>query len=178
MALTVPAAAAAMSMFVFTMAAAGITDLTSFKIRNGLMLASLLAYAALAPVSGLPVHDIGWSAAAVLIVAFIAFALGWIGGGDAKLAAVTALWVGADHTAAYLAYTALFGGAFALGLLMFRRLPLPAVFQSSPWIARLHLASSGVPYGVAMAVAGLVVFPQTHWMSSLVAASIPTWRKS
>jgi prepilin peptidase CpaA len=142
MALTVPAAAAAMLMFAFTMAAAGITDLTSFKIRNGLMLASLLAYAALAPVSGLPVHDIGWSAAAaaaVLIVAFIAFALGWIGGGDAKLAAVAALWVGADHTAAYLAYTALFGGAFALGLLTFRRLPLPAVFQGSPWIARLSL---------------------------------------
>ena len=93
---------------------------------------------------------------------------------DLVLAAVTALWVGADHTADYLLYTALFGGAFTLGLLTFRRLPLPAVFQGSPWIARLHLASSGVPYGVAMAVAGLVVFPGTHWMSSLVEASIPT----
>jgi len=177
MAIPVLAAAAAMSVFAFTMAAAGITDLTSFKIRNGLMLAFLLAYAALAPFSGLAVHEIGWSAAAaagVLLVAFIVFALGWIGGGDAKLAAATALWVGADHTAAYLAYTGLFGGAFTLGLLMFRRLPLPAFFQSSPWIARLHLASSGVPYGVAMAVAGLVVFPQTHWMSSLVQVSIPT----
>jgi prepilin peptidase CpaA len=177
MAITVPAAAAAMSVFVFTMAAAGISDLTSFKISNGLMLAFLLAYAALAPFSGFAVHEIGWSAAAaaaVLLVAFIVFALGWIGGGDAKLAAVTALWVGADHTADYLLYTALFGGAFTLGLLMFRRLPLPAVFQGSPWVARLHLASSGVPYGVAMAVAGLVVFPGTHWMSSLVEASIPT----
>jgi len=177
MPITVPAAAAAMSVFAFTMAAAGISDLTSFKIRNGLMLGFLLAYAALAPVSGFAVHEIGWSAAAavaVLLVAFIVFALGWIGGGDAKLAAVTALWVGADHTADYLLYTALFGGAFTLGVLMFRRLPLPAVFQGTPWIARLHLASSGVPYGVAMAVAGLVVFPQTHWMSSLVEASIPT----
>jgi prepilin peptidase CpaA len=174
MPITVPAAAAAMSVFAFTMAAAGISDLTSFKIRNDLMLGFLLAYVALAPVSGLAVHEIGWSAAAVLLVAFIVFALGWIGGGDAKLAAVTALWVGADHTADYLLYTALFGGAFTLGLLAFRRLPLPAVFQGSPWIARLHLASSGVPYGVAMAVAGLVVFPGTHWMSSLVEASIPT----
>ena len=45
-------------VFAFTMAAAGISDLTSFKIRNGLMLASLLAYAALAPICGLAVHEI------------------------------------------------------------------------------------------------------------------------
>jgi prepilin peptidase CpaA len=177
MAITVPAAAAAVSMFAFTMACAAITDLTSYKIRNGLMLAFLLAYVALAPFSGLAAQEIGWNATAaagVLVVAFIVFALGWIGGGDAKLATVTALWVGADHIAAYLVCTALLGGAFTLVVLIFRGLPLPAVLQSRRWIARLHLASSGIPYGVAMAVAGLVVFPQTHWMSSLVQASIPS----
>ena len=101
MAISVLAADAAMSMFAFTMVHAGISDLTSYKIRNGLMLAFLLSYAALVPFSDFAMYEIGWSAAVaatVLVCAFIFFALGWIGGGDAKLAAVTALWFGADHT--------------------------------------------------------------------------------
>jgi prepilin peptidase CpaA len=39
--------------------------------------------------------------------------------------------------------------------------------QNRPWIDRLHTDGSGVPYGVAMAAAGLVVFPQTRWMVSM-----------
>ena len=46
----------------------------------------------------------------VLAVTFVFFALGWIGGGDAKLAAATALWLGFDHLLKYLLYASLFGG--------------------------------------------------------------------
>jgi prepilin peptidase CpaA len=102
------------------------------------------------------------------VVAFILFALGWIGGGDAKLAAVTALWFGADHAGAYLIYTALLGGAVTLGLLQWRLLTLPSWLGSRSWIARLHSERSGIPYGVAMALAGLIVFPHTHWMTTIV----------
>ena len=35
--------------------------------------------------------------AAVLVVAFACFAMGWVGGGDAKVAAGVALWFGFDH---------------------------------------------------------------------------------
>jgi len=177
MLITISAAALASCAFAFTMAAAAISDLTSYKIGNGLLLVSLLAYAALVPFAGLAFHEIGRSAAVaavVLIAAFIVFALGWIGGGDAKFATVTTLWIGAEHTADFLLYTALFGGAFTLGLLMFRRLPLPAAFRNTPWIVRLHLADSGVPYGVAVAMAGLVVFPHTRWILSLIQVSTPT----
>lgn len=167
MAISGLAAAAAMSMFACTMVIAGITDLTSYKISNNLMLVFLVGYAALAPLSGLPGYEMGLSAAVavgVLVFAFMLFAFGWIGGGDAKLAAVTALWFGTDHTPVYLVYTALFGGVLTLGLLKFRELPLPPSMRSRAWIARLHSEGSGVPYGVAMAVAGLVVFPRTRWM--------------
>ena len=41
---------------------------------------------------------------AVLAVAFVCFSLGWVGGGDAKLAAATALWFGFDHLVVYLPY--------------------------------------------------------------------------
>jgi prepilin peptidase CpaA len=159
-------------MFIFacTMVYAGVTDLTTNKIRNGLVLIFLLAYAVLAPFAGFTVYEIGWSAAVaagVLLFAFIFFTLGWIGGGDAKLAAVTALWFGADHTPAYLIYTTLLGGAFTLAILQFRVLTLPACLQNRSWISRLHSRGSGIPYGVAMALAALVVFPETRWMTAM-----------
>jgi prepilin peptidase CpaA len=166
-ALTAPAGTL---VFAFTMVYAGLSDLTTMKIRNGLVLLFLLAYAVLAPFAGFTVYEIGWSAAVaagVFVVALIFFALGWIGGGDAKLATVTALWFGADHTAAYLVYTALLGGAFTLGLLQFRTLMLPPWLHNIPWIARLHSKGTGVPYGVTMALAALIVFPQTRWMTAI-----------
>ena len=163
--------ATAMLVFAFAMIYAGLTDLTSNKIRNSVIVLLLLAYAALAPFAGFPMYEIGWSAAValgVLLAAFVMFALGVIGGGDAKLAAVTALWFGADHTLAYLIYTMLLGGALALAILLFRMLPLPARLENGSWIARLHARRGAMPYGVAMAAAALIVFPATPWMATIV----------
>ena len=58
-------------------------------------------------------------------VAFVFFARGWIGGGDAKLAAATALWLGFDHLLTYLLYASLFGGVLTLAMIRFRLMPLP-----------------------------------------------------
>ena len=80
---------------------------------------------------------------------------------------MTALWFGADHTPAYLIYTTLLGGAFTLAILQFRVLTLPACLQNRSWISRLHSRGSGIPYGVAMALAALVVFPETRWMTAM-----------
>lgn len=157
-------------VFAFTMVYAGLTDLTTMKIKNGLVLLFLLAYAVLAPLLGFAMYDIGWSAvvaAAVLVFTFGCFTFGWIGGGDAKLAAVTALWFGVDYTPIYLIYTALMGGALSLAILRFRTITLPGFFPDDSWIVRLHSQGSGIPYGVAMASAALVVFPQTRWMTSV-----------
>ena len=106
-------------------------------------------------------------AAGVLIGMFVMFGLGWIGGGDAKLAAVIALWLGADHALAYVLYTALFGGILTIALLQFRLMVLPAQCLTVPWIMRLHAPETGVPYGVAIAIAALFIFPATHWMKAL-----------
>src|ERR1700733_8429104 len=114
---------AATCIFAFTMVHAGLMDLTTYKIRNGLVLLLLLPYAAVVPCARFAANEIGWSvavAAGVLLFAFAFFAFGWIGGGDGKLVAVTALWLGADHTPAYLMFTALFGGVLTFALLQFR----------------------------------------------------------
>jgi prepilin peptidase CpaA len=170
MAIPALAPVAATLVFAFTMIYAGVADLTTYKIRNGLVLLFFLAYAVLAPFAGFTANEIGVSAAVaagVLLCGFMLFAQGWIGGGDAKLAAATALWLGADHTLAYLLSTALIGSVLTLAILQFRVLALPAFLKSRSWIARLHSRGSGVPYGVAMALGALLVFPHTRWMTAL-----------
>ena len=65
------------------------------------------------------------AAAAVLAVVFVFFACGWIGGGDAKLAAATVLWLGFAHLVDYLLYASLLGGALTVLIIQFRAVPLP-----------------------------------------------------
>ncbi len=48
------------------------------------------------------------------MVAFACFAMGWVGGGDAKVAASVALWFGFDHLLNYLLYVSLLGGALTV----------------------------------------------------------------
>jgi prepilin peptidase CpaA len=104
------------------------------------------------------------AALAVLSVTFVFFARGWIGGGDAKLAAATALWLGFDHLMAYLLYASIFGGVLTLVLIRFRQIPLPAALGEQDWVKRLHKSDGGVPYGIALAAAALLIYPDTPWM--------------
>ena len=152
--------------FVFAMVYAGLVDLTTMRIRNGLVLALLAGYVALAPMAGFTLEEVAWSAAiaaGLLMVGFVFFARGWMGGGDAKLLAVTALWLGFEQVPAFLVYTALFGAVLTLAILQLRLVGLPAFIGSKPWIARLHSDRTGIPYGVAITLAALIVFPQTRW---------------
>ncbi len=102
----------------------------------------------------------------VLAIAFGFFSQGWIGGGDAKLAAATSLWFGFEHLMDYMVYASLLGGALTLILLQFRKLPLPGIVARQPWIQRLHEDGGDVPYGIALAAAAMLVYPHTGWMPS------------
>ena len=124
----------------------------------------------LAAEAGMSLPAVGLHLAAgalVLAVTFGFFSQGWIGGGDAKLAAATALWFGFDHLLDYVTYASLFGGVLTLLLIQFRKLPLPAVLARQKWILRLHETDGGVPYGIALAAAALIVYPKTDWMHGL-----------
>jgi len=157
-------------LFPALMAFAASSDLLTMTISNRLSLALAGGFAILTIASGMPLPAIGWHLAAgglVLAVSFVLFTQGWIGGGDAKLAAATALWFGFDHLLDYLLYASLFGGALTLLLLQFRHLRLPAKLAQQPWIQRLHEPTTGVPYGIALAAAALVVYPQTGWMPAV-----------
>ena len=154
-------------VFPALMAFAASSDLLTMTISNRLSLALSAAFLAMALFTGMPLEAVGMhvlAAAVVLTVGFIFFAQGWIGGGDAKLVAATALWFGFDHLLDYMIYASIFGGALTLLLLQFRKLPLPAALARQGWIMRLHDTGTGVPYGIALAAAALVVYPKTGWM--------------
>jgi prepilin peptidase CpaA len=151
-------------LFVFPvlMAFAASSDLITMRITNKLVLAVAGSFLVVALVAGFPLELIGMHAlagVAVLAVSFGLFALGWIGGGDAKLVAATAMWFGFTHMLQYLLMAALLGGALTLILLLARRFPLPYPLKSVAWIDRLHDTKTGVPYGIALAGAGLLVYP-------------------
>jgi len=154
-------------LFPAAMAFAASSDLFSMTISNRVTLLLIAGFFALALASGMDPRDIlshVGAAVLVLAVTFAFFALGWIGGGDAKLAAATALWLGFDHLIAYLLYASIFGGLLTLLMIRFRLMPLPAALAEQDWVKRLHRLDGGVPYGIALAAAALLIYPDTTWM--------------
>jgi prepilin peptidase CpaA len=139
-------------------------------VPNRIALVLLIGFFVLAPLVGLSWNELGLHVAlgaAALVLGFVMFSFGWIGGGDAKLLAATCLWLGPETLFNYGLLTALFGGALTLGLLFWRKLPLPMMLNSQGWLVRLHNEREGVPYGIALAAAGLMVYPQTPFMAAL-----------
>jgi prepilin peptidase CpaA len=157
-------------LFPALMAFAAASDLFTMTISNRVSLVLIAGFLVLAPLCGMGVHDmllhIG-AGAAVLVVAFGCFAMGWVGGGDAKVAAGVALWFGFDHLLNYLLYASLFGGALTLLLLQFRQWPLPYPLAGQAWLDRLHDKQSGIPYGIALALGALMVYPETEWIKAV-----------
>jgi prepilin peptidase CpaA len=154
---------AALSVFPALVIVAALTDMASYTISNRLNLALAAAYPAAALVLGRPPGEIGVClafGAGALLVAMGLFAAGWIGGGDAKLFAAVALWLGWPAIVSFLMATALVGGALALLLLNVRAAWLkPYLAGAPPWLARLTTTGEAVPYGVAIAIGALVAFP-------------------
>ena len=152
------------------MAFAASSDLFTMTIANRVSLILVGGFVILALLTGMSAADMlvhAGAAAAVLVVTFMFFACGWIGGGDAKLAAATVLWLGVGHLADYAIYASLLGGALTLLMVQYRAMPMPAFLAGREWAERLHRSDTGVPYGIALAAAALLVYPQTEWMTAL-----------
>ncbi|WP_338722271.1 prepilin peptidase [Devosia sp. XK-2] len=162
----------ALLFFPLAMAFAASSDLLTMRISNKLVLLLAAGFVAMALIVELPLQQFAMHvlcAFIVLVVAFAMFALRWIGGGDAKLAAATTLWLGFGLTLPYLFYTGLFGGALTLLILALRRVPLTPFMARFAWLNRLRDPKQGVPYGIAMALAGLMTYSHTVIFERLTA---------
>jgi prepilin peptidase CpaA len=155
------AAAAVLYVFPVLMLVAAAWDLASFQIPNWLclaVLASFLLFAVLVPLAFTDVMLRLGLGLAVLIVGIFLFSGGFVGGGDVKLLAAATVWVGWPALLLYLVGVAILGGILALVLLVFRRLPVPARWADRAWLGRLHGRHEGVPYGIAIGIAGVLIF--------------------
>jgi prepilin peptidase CpaA len=162
----------AIRLFLFPamMAFAASSDLFTMTISNRVSLVLVAGFFMMATMIGMPVEQAMWHVATafgVLVVTFTFFARGWIGGGDAKLAAATALWIGPELLMNYLLYASIFGGVLTLLMLRFRLLPLPGFLEGREWVERLHRMDAGVPYGIALALSALMIYPETPWMTAV-----------
>ncbi len=154
---------------VFLLLLAAGWDLASYTIPNFIPLVVLLGFGVFALAAGYSAGQYEMHALAALIAllaGFVLFALGYIGGGDAKLFAAIAAWFGLHDLLTYVLVASIFGGALTLALLAARRMPLPVALASHSWIVRLHEPQGGIPYGVALAAGALAFLPYTDLFRS------------
>lgn len=159
-------------VFPFAMIYSALSDIFTMTIANRVSALLIGAFLLVAPFIGLSWMEFGLHLAAfalVLTITFGMFSVGLMGGGDAKLMASTALWVGfGPLLMEYFLMFTIAGGVLALGLLMLRKTAIAAYMGEFKMFWTI-LDAKDIPYGVALAYGGLAVFPETAAMQWAVA---------
>lgn len=158
-------------VFPVAMVFAAAFDLLTMTIPNKISMALVGSFVLVAPLSGLPLSIIGLhvaTGAAVLVACYVLFAFNLLGGGDGKLLAAAALWLGFAALGDFLLTVGVLGGVLS-GVILAFRLYVPATLFTGPaWLVRLHGKDNGVPYGLAIGAAALLLYPDTPWFSALI----------
>jgi len=149
---------------------AAVWDIASFTIPNFLILGLLSLFIIFVGGAAISGNSLDWYTAGFhllggtigLAAGMALFATGVIGGGDAKLFAVASLWLGLNMLFEYTVLASAIGGGLTLGLLFLRRMPVPSFLGKYEWILRLHDKKAGIPYGVALSAAALMILPHTE----------------
>lgn len=158
-------------IFPIAMAFAAANDLFTMKIPNAISLALVASFVTLGLITRMPLETFGVHlacAAGVLVLTFTLFALNLFGGGDAKLMAAGALWMGGEYILPFLAFVTIYGGVLCLLILSYRRIVPANTLPLPGWAQRLHISGGPVPYGIAIAAAGLMIFPSTDLFRALM----------
>ena len=123
----------------------GIEDMLKFKIKNESIFVLLILYFFAALFTGAPAAIVSHVAFGLIMFAILLgiYALGWLGGGDAKLLSVAFLWLGFENAPLFAILLALAAGAYSV-LLQFGYL-LPG----KPGLKGRTL----IPYGPCIAAA-------------------------
>jgi prepilin peptidase CpaA len=167
----VPPPALVLAVFPAGVIVAALKDATSFTIPNWISAGLVLAFLPVALILHMPWDAVGvcaLSAFAALVCGMGLFALGWCGGGDAKLLAACALWLGWPGVMTFLLATGVAGGLLAAGLITARKGMIGALIGAGPgWLGRLMRPEEDLPYGLAIAVGALAAFPSSALVTAL-----------
>ena len=144
---------------------AGFSDCFRMKISNklcGLILLSFVMFCVLTPPmwqwSALSGHIMAF--AITFAIAFILFALGLIGGGDAKFVSALSLWFGSAHSFDFLVNASLIGAVLTLVILVLRSKIPYYISAKWDWSARLMHPRSGIPYGIALSIGAMMAYEE------------------
>lgn len=155
-------------VFPFCMVFAAVSDMLSMTIANRVPLLLVAVFAVVAPLTGMEWAAYGWhfgAGAVVLAATFGLFALGGMGGGDAKLLAATAVWMGFNfHLIEYLVGSAFIGGLLTMAILLYRGSPLAVYTGGNMFLRNFADSKGGIPYGIALGIGGLVTYPGSPLM--------------
>ena len=168
--------AAILVIFPLCMAMTAFSDLLTMTIPNRISAILIASFLAIAPFAGLSLYEIATHLAAggiVFVFCFTLFALGVMGGGDAKILTASAVWFGMTGSLiTYIAYVSVFGGLLSLGILLLRanhnllmvsRLPMPETFMHK----------KRVPYGISIGIAAFMAFPSSPLVQSAFGMTSP-----
>ncbi len=150
-------------IFSICMAMAAYKDATTMTIPNWISLAVIAGFCLTIPFvwQGFPILGEHLLVGTAFFAAgFAFFAFGWLGGGDAKLMAATALWWQWPDAVYYIFYTTLIGAALAIFLLVGRKF-IPVSVLTSSWAYQMFKDEKKMPYGLALAAGALLTLPQS-----------------
>ncbi len=157
-------------VFPAAMAFAAAMDMLTMTIPNRVSLLLLGGFLLATPLAGLSLEAFAMHLAAgavVLTVGFALFAAGLIGGGDVKLLAASALWLGFSHLFAYIFMVTMIGGMLALVFVLLRSYFPEGSLRVPRWLLRLQAKETGIPYGIAIAAAAMWLYPRTELFHGL-----------
>lgn len=154
---------ALMAMYVALMLYGAWTDARTLRIPNTVSLALLAAFMPTAVVAGIGLEAMAWHLAAgvvLLVAGFTLFAMGYFGGGDAKLMAAAALWVGWNDVLFFTFAVLLVGGVLSLLVVLLRK----GLGMWPDWLVKsaegLFTPNKAVPYGIAITAGALLTLPR------------------
>jgi prepilin peptidase CpaA len=148
------------AVFIIILLAAGVSDVITYRIPNALVLALAAAFLIAASVHYAQTNWLSHIGAALgcLVVGFALYQFRQIGAGDVKLLGAVALWVGMSGMIALLLFMSV-SGLLALPLILFARFLVAKAQTENRWkwsVPRVLTKRQGVPYGVAIALGGIL----------------------
>ena len=154
------AVAVAQVLLALCLVLAAAEDAWRYRISNSLSASIVAMFIVVAALRGFRIDWLDHLAGAGLVfaVGVPMFARGWLGGGDVKLLTAVALWCGLGDLPLLLVLMSVIGGVLVIVLLMVRR-ALPATNDAAPRHGLLR-RNGPIPYGIAIAFAGLLVLWQ------------------
>ena len=137
------------AVWVFTLVAAAISDLRSFRIPNYLPVILILLFGISGALAEFPASlwENLFHFLAALIIGMVLFSRGWIGGGDAKLYAAVAIWFNWAGAVALIFTTTIAGLLLAVSFIALRIMGLRK---------NVPKEDRRIPYGVAIAAGGIL----------------------